>query len=197
LFIKNPFLLYPAQFWPHKNHVVIVHALKLLREKHGLAFDVVLTGADKGNMHHIKELVIELNLQEVVHFLGFVDQKTLVALYQQAFALIFASFFGPDNIPPLEAFGLGCPVIAARVSGAEYQLEEAALLFDPKSEHELAEKIIKLHGDASLRQKLVDFGKQRALLFSSDHYVENMLQIFDEFEPIRRCWSSTIPYRHL
>ena len=37
----------------------------------------------------------------------------LVALYRHAFALAYVTFFGPENLPPLEAFGLGCPVVAS------------------------------------------------------------------------------------
>ena len=44
-----------------------------------------------------------------VHFLGFVDTEDLVALYQHAHALTYLSFFGPENLPPLEAFALGLP----------------------------------------------------------------------------------------
>lgn len=194
---STPYLFYPAQFWPHKNHVVILHAIKLLQSKFGLDFDVVFTGSDKGNLAYIQEVVVQLGLENRVRFLGFVDQPKLITLYQNAFALVFASFFGPDNIPPLEAFGLGCPVIASRVSGAEYQLEGAALLFDPASEADLAEKIILLQQNQTIRQKLIKEGKSRAECASSDNYITTMLKIFDGFAPIRRCWSSKIPYKHL
>lgn len=194
--IKCPYLFYPAQFWPHKNHVVILHALKILREKYNQKFDVVFTGADKGNLSYVKEVVKGLGLENCVHFLGFVDQETLICLYKNAFAMVFASFFGPDNIPPLEAFSLGCPVIASRVSGSEYQLEGAALLFDPRSEYELADEIVRLGGDEILLQKLVAEGKRRVVQFSSNNYVENMLNLFDEFALIRRCWSCKDRYKH-
>jgi glycosyltransferase involved in cell wall biosynthesis len=56
-------------------------------------------------------------------------------------AKIFLSYFGPDNFPPLEAFVLGCPVIAADVPGAREQIGEAALLFDPSNPSDIAAKI--------------------------------------------------------
>lgn len=192
--IKRPYLFYPAQFWPHKNHVVILHAVKILKEKYGKVFDVVFTGSDAWNMKYIKKVVADLGLQESVHFLGFVETDVLVGLYRNAYALVYASFFGPDNIPPLEAFGLRCPVIAARVSGAQYQLEGAAFLFDPSSEQELVEKILQLQGEEQTKRTFLAEGVKRARECSGERYIERMLKNFDEFEPIRRCWSSDVPY---
>jgi glycosyltransferase involved in cell wall biosynthesis len=42
--------------------------------------------------------------------------------------LRYPSFFGAENLPPLEAFALGCPVIAADMPGAREQLGDAAIL---------------------------------------------------------------------
>ena len=41
----QPFLLYPVMFWPHKNHVGLLHVLRLLRDQHGLDLPLVLTGS--------------------------------------------------------------------------------------------------------------------------------------------------------
>ena len=59
----------------------------------------------------------ELGVAERVHFLGFVETDELVALYHHAHALTYMSLFGPENLPPLEAMALGCPVVAADVPG--------------------------------------------------------------------------------
>jgi glycosyltransferase involved in cell wall biosynthesis len=195
--IKKPYLFYPAQFWPHKNHIVILYAIKILKEKYGQSFDVVFAGSDKGNMPYIKEVVSLLGHQQNVHFVGFVDLAFLVDLYKNAFALVYASFFGPDNIPPLEAFGLECPVLAARVSGAQYQLEGAALLFNPSSEGELVEQILQLQNNHDEKKNRLNEGLKRAYQYSSKYYIENMIKTFDEFESIRRCWSSYVPYKSI
>lgn len=188
-------VFYPAQFWPHKNHIVILHAIKILKEKYGLDFKVVFTGADKGNLDYIKSKILEFGLENQVKFLGFVSVEKLVELYKNAFALIFPSFFGPDNIPPLEAFAMRCPVIAAEVPGSEYQLKDAALLFDPKNEIDLATAIKKLYEDTELRHKLIKKGFEIAQNWTSKEYVEGILKIVDDFEPIRRCWSTKRVYK--
>ncbi|MCK4499964.1 glycosyltransferase family 4 protein, partial [Candidatus Babeliales bacterium] len=192
--LPEKFLFYPAQFWPHKNHIVILYALNILKEKHGLDFSVVFTGSDKGNLKYIKQKVKELDLQDKVYFLGFVSIQKLITLYKNAFALVFASFFGPDNIPPLEAFALKCSVIAAKVDGSQYQLKDAALLFNPTNENELADCVKNLLDDKELKEKLIENGVKKANVFSSKNYIKQIFNIFDEFALIRRCWSNTEKY---
>ena len=195
--LNPPYLFYPAQFWPHKNHMGILHAVKKLKEQHNLYFSIVFTGADKGNLYYIKEQVDKLRLKRQIFFLGFISIEELVALYKNAFALIYPSFFGPNNLPPLEAFALGCSVIAANVAGAAEQLGDAALLFDPKNPVELVNYIKKLHDDFNLKEQLVKLGLERAKNWTSKDYIQGIIKIIDEFEPIRCCWSSNRRYVHL
>ena len=186
--IPKGYLFYPAQFWPHKNHVGLLSAVKLLREKYNLVLPVVLVGSDMGNLQYVRQMVDRLGLSPQVYFLGFVPRKDLVGLYRNAFALTYLTFFGPENLPPLEAFALGCPVIASKVSGAEEQLGDAALLVDPKDERQIADAIKRLHEDATLRDTLVSRGKARAAKWTAEDFVKSVSSLLDEFEPIRRCW---------
>ena len=189
--VTKPFLFYPAQFWAHKNHIRILQAVKRLQSEHGVNFSVVFTGSDKGNAAYIHQQTIDLQMQEQVFFLGFVKQEILDCLYRSAFALVFPTFFGPDNLPPLEAFSWGCPVIASSVAGADEQLKDAAMLFDPRSERELTNALCRLYGDQMLRMRLIESGYRRAEeIGTADDYVNKMMEIFDEFEPIRQCWGN-------
>ncbi len=188
--IPEGYLFYPAQLWPHKNHAGVLLAVHLLRDQYNLVFPVVFVGSDQGNQKYIRELAIELNLSEHVHFLGFVPRNVLISLYRKAFALTFVTFFGPDNLPPLEAFALGCPVIASNVAGAEEQLGDAALIVDPKNEQQIASAIKSLYDDPELRQTLVKRGLERASKWTGEDYVKGLFAILDDFATIRRCWST-------
>jgi glycosyltransferase involved in cell wall biosynthesis len=186
--IPDRYLFYPAQFWPHKNHIGLLLAIKCLKEKYNLEFSLVLVGADQGNEAYVREMVVQLDLSNQVYFLGFVPQSDMPQLYQNAFALTFLSFFGPDNLPPLEAMALGCPVIAANVSGASEQLQAAALLVDPKQPEEIALAVKSLLEDAALRQNLIEAGSLRAKQWKADDYIREIFSVLDDFEAIRRCW---------
>jgi glycosyltransferase involved in cell wall biosynthesis len=188
--VPKGYLFYPAQFWSHKNHAGLLLAAQLLRDEHNLVFPLVFVGSDRGNYKHIRELTDSLNLSAQVHFLGFVPQQDLISLYRQAFALTYVTFFGPENLPPLEAFALGCPVIASYVQGAEEQLGDAAVLVDPKDPNEIALAVKALHNDLTRRQMLIQRGLNRARRFTGEDFVNGILSILDDFEGVRRCWAN-------
>jgi len=186
--LEQPYLLYPAQLWPHKNHVNLLLALSIARRRHGLPVSLALVGSDKGSRAHLGRVAEAEGIADAVRFLGFVSRPDLVALYRHALALAYVSWCGPENLPPLEAFALGCPVIAGRITGAEEQLGEAALLVDPGDPESIAEGIRNLHGDRQLALRLAAAGRARAKRWTAEDYVRGVLAFFDRFEPIARCW---------
>lgn len=186
--IDGPFLFYPAQYWPHKNHVNLLMALHQLRSRNGLRLNLVFTGSDKGNRQYVHERIREWGLSDQVFDLGFVSREELNALYMNALALVYPTFFGPDNLPPLEAFALNCPVLASRIPGAEEQLGSGALLFDPADPADIADKILMLNSDSSLRRSLTEAGTMIARERTPERYIAQIEEALDAFEAKRRCW---------
>lgn len=185
--LKQPYVLYPAQFWPHKNHANLLLAIADLKKK-GTTISVALVGSDKGNRQFIADLAAREGISDQVSFLGFVERNVLVALYRQALALTYVSWCGPENLPPLEAFALGCPVIATRIPGAEEQLADAALFCEPGDPISISDAIATVVADVALRKRLIDAGRVRAARFSPDDYVAGAMKFLDEFSAVRRCW---------
>lgn len=181
------YLLYPAQFWPHKNHVGLLLGLRQLIDK-GFPVHLVLVGSDKGNLGAVLDAVRRLDLLSVVHVMGFVTRAELVRLYHHAVAMPYVSFFGPENLPPLEAFALGCPVVAARVAGSESQLGSAAILVDPADPADIAAGVERVLVDHQLRDQLVAAGRARAQKFTSEDFVDGVVRACDDLEPMIRTW---------
>jgi len=177
------FLFYPAQFWAHKNHVNLLHALKQVD-----GVTLALTGTDKGNLAHVRRTAAALGLERRVRFLGFVSAAEVAWLYRHAVGLVYPSFNGPDNLPPLEAFALGCPVAVADYPGADEQAGDAALRFDPRDPQSIAREMRKLCEDERLRGELARRGRERAASRSGSAYVAGVLRILDRFSAVRRCW---------
>jgi glycosyltransferase involved in cell wall biosynthesis len=186
--VTGDFLFYPAQFWAHKNHFTLLLALRRLKERHGQSVQLVLTGSDKGNRAFIERRVREIGLERDVIFAGFVSREDLTALYRQARALVYPSFCGPENLPPLEAFALGCPVIASDIPGARVQLGDAAMLVEAGNADAWADAMARVGEDAAWRGMLIERGHQRAELYTADHFVRDLFRLFDEFEIYRRTW---------
>jgi glycosyltransferase involved in cell wall biosynthesis len=186
--ITGRYLYYPAQFWAHKNHANLLHALRLINDGEAEPFQLALVGSDHGNLEHLRSLARNLGIEQQVLFLGFVAREDLTALYQGAFALTYASQFGPDNLPPLEAFAFGCPVIASNYDGAHEQLEDAALYVDALAPESIAAAVRQLLQNPDLRQQMIEKGHIRARKWTAADYVRQIFSILDEFEMVRRCW---------
>src|SRR6267143_464271 len=187
--LPRDYIFYPAQFWTHKNHAAIVKAVAHLKRTDNLRLPVVFTGSDQGNERHVRELVEKMQVSDQIFFLGHVSRETLKALYQNAFVLCYVSFFGPENLPPLEAFGLGCPVIAADVPGASEQLGDAAIRVNPANDLEIAQALKSLFHDKVKREELIRRGKERARRFTGRDFAKGLFDLLDEFEPVRRSWA--------
>jgi len=192
---KNRYIFYPAQFWPHKNHIRIIKAFALLKNS-DIDLKVVFVGSDKGNKQYIQEKVKEYNLENEVKFLGFVSRQQLSSLYNNSFALVYASMIGPNNLPPLEAMAFDCPVICADAPGMKDQLGECAIFFESSNENDLVRQIKNLYYDNSAREVMVNKARDFSSCLTPDKYILDVIKIVDEFSPIRECWSGEVKYVH-
>lgn len=188
--LPGPYLFYPAQFWSHKNQIVLLQMLRILKERRSEPICLVLVGNDFGNRQHIEATAVKLGVADRLRIPGFVSRPQLIALYRNALALSYSSFFGPDNLPPLEAMALGCPVIVGDFAGAEEQLGDAALHVPCGSESAFAEAVIRLLEQPNLRSDLIGRGRKRAQTYTVFHYSDSISEILDEFEPMARCWNN-------
>jgi len=148
--LPKHYIFYPAQFWSHKNHKIIIEALKIINNS-GHDLSAVFVGEKKNAFDEVQMLIKEKEIEDNIFVLGYVNNDDLVSLYKNAIALVFPSFFGPTNIPPLEAIALDCPVLCADVYAAREQLADAAIYFNPRKTTELVDslKLILLNPEKS------------------------------------------------
>lgn len=168
----DKYFFYPAQFWTHKNHINLIRAVANLRDQ-GILVNFVFVGSKKNGYDAITKLIDELQLGEQIIILGYVSDEKMRFLYENACALIMPTFFGPTNIPPIEAVTLGCPVAVSNIYGMPEQLGDAALYFDPSNVDELAATMHNLWEDASLRKMLIKEGKQISNKFLQETFNKN------------------------
>jgi len=179
------YLFYPAAFWPHKNHARLLKALRVLRDRHAERLPLLLAGAHAREYGKLAALTAELDLGQQVRFLGYVPDEDVSGLYRGALALVMPTFFGPTNIPYLEAWSLGCPVITSNVRGLPEQVGDAGLLVDPRDEGALAEAIWRLHSDPPLRPTLIDRGRRRVGEWTPERFTARLAAILPGAAPPR------------
>lgn len=186
---EGDFLFYPAQFWAHKNHITLVRVIAELK-KRGVAMRLALVGSDKGNREHVHAEAKRFGLEDLVHFLGFVSREELLYLYRNAYALTYTSLCGPENLPPLEAFALGCPVLAADIPGSREQLGTYAKLLPALEPEAWADVLKHWQQDGAERNRLIGRGRDRAAAYTSEHFLRDVGGIFSEYAKVREIWGS-------
>jgi len=96
------------------------------------------------------------------HFLGYVSDAELGAVYRSALATLLVSRAEGFGYPVLEAMAAGCPVIASNTSSLPEVAGGAAVLVDPEKPGDIAEAVAQLARDSSRRQDLIRRGQTRA-----------------------------------
>jgi glycosyltransferase involved in cell wall biosynthesis len=173
--LPKKFFFYPAQFWQHKNHEIIIHTLaRLINTFPDMVF--VFSGAPKNHYKFIVKLIESYNLKHAIRILGFIPNEEIPYIYEHARALVMPTFFGPTNIPPIEAMSLGCPVAVSDIYGMHEQVGDAGLFFNPNSIDELIEVLIKLWTDDELCKILSEKGKEKMLLWNKVHFDNQLFQ---------------------
>ncbi len=184
-----PYVFFPAQFWAHKNHVYLLEGLKCLEEQFRHEVGAILSGGDQGNLAHIKGVVAKLGLENRVCFPGFVANEEMPYLYKQSLALVMPTYFGPTNLPPLEAFSLGVPVLYPDKVGLRDQVGDGALLMDLGQPLSMATHLAALINDSELRTALVERGSAVMAQYSDQNRLETLTTVLREFQRRRACWA--------
>jgi glycosyltransferase involved in cell wall biosynthesis len=183
---NNKFFFYPAQFWAHKNHNGLLHAFSLFINENP-DYKLVLTGFDQGNLNYIKSICRKLGLDNQVLFLGFVSNEEIYSLYKNATSLVMASYFGPTNMPPIEAMELGCPVICSDITGHHEILGDAAIYFQANNFESIYLAMINIiKCRDSFKEKLEK--RKRTSAFTIDNALKNINIYLKEVVAIRSNW---------
>ncbi|MEP7040730.1 MAG: glycosyltransferase family 1 protein [Chloroflexota bacterium] len=166
--LPDRFLLYPAQTWQHKNHIRLMEAVAIARDRHQERVELVCTGHPNDHYARIEETVRRLRLEDRVHFTGYLSAPDLQAMYRLATGVVFPSLFEGWGIPIVEAFLAGAPVASSTATSLPALVADAARLFDPYDPDQIAEGMLALWTDPQLCERLVARGRSRVAQFDPD-----------------------------
>jgi glycosyltransferase involved in cell wall biosynthesis len=163
---KGNHILYVGNYDGRKNIESLILAYGKLPSDLQKSFSLVIDcEADLPIRKRLEDLAAGVISGNVI----LVSPKTdfeLADLYKNASLLVFPSLYEGFGLPPLEAMAQGIPVVASNASSIPEVVGDAAVLFDPKSVDEMAEKIRLVLTDGALREKLVEAGRSRVNQFS-------------------------------
>jgi glycosyltransferase involved in cell wall biosynthesis len=178
--LKHPLVLAVGTMEPRKNHLGLIKAFhQAQRRKNGPAM-LAIVGGPGWLYDETRSLVAELQLERKVRFLGRVSDLELITLYSMADVFAFPSFFEGFGIPPLEAMACGAPVITSNTSSLPEVVGNAALQVDPHDIDALADAILRLLDDESLREELRQKGYEQVKHYTWDASARKMLTIYQK-----------------
>jgi glycosyltransferase involved in cell wall biosynthesis len=126
----------------------------------------------------LKRLVQELDLVEVVHFVGCMADSEIKALYQNSSVYLCMSEHEGFCVPIVEAMHFGCPVIAYASSAIPETLGSGGVLVREKRHPEIAELILEIYRNQDLKAGLVEAGKFRATAFTLQEFRTQVEELF-------------------
>jgi glycosyltransferase involved in cell wall biosynthesis len=159
--VPDQFLLYPANFWPHKNHARLFEALRLVRARRP-GPRLVCSGVPGALLDERRQEAARAGVEDLVTFPGYLSEVELAALLRTCRALVYPSLYEGFGLPVLEAMACGRPVACSNAGALPEVAGSAALLFDPRLPAAMAEAIERLDADPRLRAELADRGRRRA-----------------------------------
>ncbi len=159
------FAFFPANTWPHKNHLALLDALAILRGR-GLEIPLVCSGARLDFFATIEARLHELQLEHSVRFVGYISSAELRSLYDLCRCVVFPTKFEGWGMPLSDAFAAGRPVACSAIPALLEQTTDAAAMFDPDDPSSIADAVAQVWTDEDLRRELVEKGSRVAASLS-------------------------------
>jgi glycosyltransferase involved in cell wall biosynthesis len=187
------YLLYPANFWPHKNHRMLLTALGIYLSRHPESpLHLVCTGTLEDQMNALKSAAAAMGLGSRVVFPGYLTDSEFAGLLAACRALIFPSLYEGFGMPVLEAMAFDKPVLCSNVTSLPEVGADAVLYFDPRNPLEMVDAIERLEEEKGLASNLVERGRQRLAAFgNAESMALQYLRVFKDVmqEPAMKGYS--------
>lgn len=186
--LPDKFFLYVGSVIERKNLLNICKAIFLLRNE--LQIPLVVIGDGSGYMQVVKDYVKQQGIGESIIFLsqdpltkdqeGFKTAADFPAIYQQAIAMIYPSFFEGFGIPVLEALYSRLPVVTSNLSCLPEAGGDAALYVNPHEAIEIAEAMRRIYHDELLAAEMKEKGWQHAKKFTPGKCAASVMDVYYE-----------------
>ena len=164
---QKRYLMYPANFWKHKNHEMLLASFGMACQQ-GLPADIklVCTGAPSSRKDWLIRSALAMGLADRVIFPGYLKDAEFAQLMTYCAGLIYPSLYEGYGLPVIEAMSLGVPVACSNTTSLPEVADDAAFLFDPRKPSQITQAMIALVNNELLRTSLIQAGQKRALKFS-------------------------------
>lgn len=166
-----------AEMTANKNHITVLKALALLKEK-----------GELGNIHYLicgrgemwaslEQSAKELGISDHVNFLGY--RTDAPELYKASDLFVFVTFREGLSVALMEAMSSGMAIVCAKIRGNVDLIDDnVSGIFSENSPEAVAEHILSLYRDPQSRKRLGQAASQKALLFDDENVLQQVKEIY-------------------
>lgn len=167
------FILYFGGFIKRKNVELLLEAFKIVLQKKNI--NLVMAGTIN---KRIMQRIESLGLNEMVNVFGFAKEVELKVLLDKCEVFVFPSAMEGFGLPVAEALAVGAPVVCSKNGSLPEIGGDAVYYFEGSEPSKLAEAIIDVLDDSTLRERLRDKGSKRAQLFTGERSMAELSKLY-------------------
>lgn len=188
--LNKRYIYYPAMYLPHKNHKTVIDVIKFLKEVHSINFHAVFSGSDVGYKKNLLSYCKHKNVENLIHFIDFVDDTALPYIYKNAFAVVFPVLIGPTFTPVWESFKMEIPVIFSNLDGIKEVYGDAVVYVNPFDTEEIALAVKKLSENKLFLENLLARGRAQLENMNNNNSYLKIFEIIRDYRKISETWDS-------
>ncbi len=165
--LRESFILAVSDIYVQKNYRSLLLAIDKMKRNHpNVLIKIAGRKLDQGHYNELQKIIVDLQLQDNVSFLGSVSQNELSDLYRRCKLFVFPSLVESFGNPLVEAMASGAPVVTSNKTAMPEIVGSAAAFFDPNNISEMTSVLERVYEDESLRLSLSEKSLKRSKLFS-------------------------------
>ena len=161
--LPEKFIFCPTSISPRKNLIRVLKAFEMVKDT--IPHDLIITGGQSSKERELVER-FDAGFYHRVQVLGHIPYEDMPALYSLADFALYPSLLEGFGMPVLEAFRSGCPIITSNITSMPEVAGDAAYLVDPYDTDQIANGMLKLGANPTLRRDLIAKGFEQSKKFS-------------------------------
>lgn len=173
--LPSPYILYTGTRHNYKNFIFFIKAISKILTKENLF--LICTG--NPFTKYEADMISSLGISERIIRI-FADEQQLRLLYENALCFVFPSKYEGFGLPILESWVSRCPILLSNASCFPEIAKDSALYFDPKSEIDFTNQLMKIIQSRDLRNQLISKGYERFDLFSMARMIYDTLSVYEK-----------------
>lgn len=160
------YFIYVGAIQPRKNLVNLLKAFSGFKKRLQSGMKLVLAGRLAWKNDEFLGLLNTYKYKDDVVLTGYLEEEELARLVASSYALVYPSLFEGFGVPVLEGMQCGVPVLTSAGTSMQEIGEDAALYFNPNDPTDIADKLMRIYKDETLRSQLIQKGKDVAARYS-------------------------------